>query len=259
MDDLPSMTTATFVGIMIAITGNVLISLALNLQKLAHKRVEQANAARGRQSPDQKNAASSARNANGETESRRAGNPSLDENDEDLAQEDTAQGRLIPESSPFTQDRAPAQRHYGSGNNAISQNSRSPHQKKMRTFVSRLVPLRFRSQRESTDSALDNTISEETSLLPVDIITEDSVENTQPPRRKKIGEVTPDVQGEGKESDYLKSKLWCVFYRVVYSRLWMVKCGQVVGIHTYECRRTWQFHIICMGSSLCSCSLGYRE
>lgn len=39
-DDLPQMTTRTFIGILVAITGNILISLALNLQKLAHKRVE---------------------------------------------------------------------------------------------------------------------------------------------------------------------------------------------------------------------------
>jgi len=40
VDDLPQMTTRTFIGILVAVTGNILISLALNLQKLAHKRVE---------------------------------------------------------------------------------------------------------------------------------------------------------------------------------------------------------------------------
>jgi hypothetical protein len=40
-DDLPRITTRTFIGIVVAISGNVLISLALNLQKLAHKRVEE--------------------------------------------------------------------------------------------------------------------------------------------------------------------------------------------------------------------------
>jgi hypothetical protein len=39
-DDLPQMSTRTFIGILVAITGNILISLALNLQKLAHRRVE---------------------------------------------------------------------------------------------------------------------------------------------------------------------------------------------------------------------------
>jgi len=39
---LPKLTVRTLVGIIIAVTGNVLISLALNLQKLAHRRVEEA-------------------------------------------------------------------------------------------------------------------------------------------------------------------------------------------------------------------------
>jgi len=39
-DDLPQLTTRTLIGILVAVTGNILISLALNLQKLAHKRVE---------------------------------------------------------------------------------------------------------------------------------------------------------------------------------------------------------------------------
>ncbi|KAL1708509.1 magnesium transporter NIPA-domain-containing protein [Schizophyllum commune] len=38
--DGPELDTATVVGISVAIAGNILISLALNLQKLAHKRIE---------------------------------------------------------------------------------------------------------------------------------------------------------------------------------------------------------------------------
>ncbi|KAF8639988.1 hypothetical protein AX17_001234 [Amanita inopinata Kibby_2008] len=39
MNDAPKLTKATLIGILVAITGNVLISFALNLQKLAHKRL----------------------------------------------------------------------------------------------------------------------------------------------------------------------------------------------------------------------------
>jgi hypothetical protein len=39
--DLPKLTLVTFIGIVMAVTGNVLISLALNLQKLAHKQMEE--------------------------------------------------------------------------------------------------------------------------------------------------------------------------------------------------------------------------
>lgn len=40
MDDFPSLPIETVIGIVVAISGNVLISLALNLQKLAHKRLD---------------------------------------------------------------------------------------------------------------------------------------------------------------------------------------------------------------------------
>lgn len=43
-DAFPHFTTRTLVGIAVAISGNILISLALNLQKLAHKRVERQKA-----------------------------------------------------------------------------------------------------------------------------------------------------------------------------------------------------------------------
>ncbi|KAJ3864884.1 magnesium transporter NIPA-domain-containing protein [Lentinula novae-zelandiae] len=39
-DNIPELTTGTVIGISVAVAGNVLISLALNLQKLAHKRLD---------------------------------------------------------------------------------------------------------------------------------------------------------------------------------------------------------------------------
>lgn len=41
-DDLPQLSTRTFIGIVVAVSGNVLISLALSLQKLAHKRLQES-------------------------------------------------------------------------------------------------------------------------------------------------------------------------------------------------------------------------
>jgi len=40
---LPEVENRTLIGITVAISGNILISLALNLQKLAHKRVRLEN------------------------------------------------------------------------------------------------------------------------------------------------------------------------------------------------------------------------
>ncbi|KAH9071674.1 DUF803-domain-containing protein [Lactarius deliciosus] len=45
--EFPSVSRATVIGISVAVAGNVLISLALNLQKLAHARLEKARAERG--------------------------------------------------------------------------------------------------------------------------------------------------------------------------------------------------------------------
>lgn len=44
---LPHINRATFAGIVVAISGNVVISLALNCQKLAHKRLEAQRSAEG--------------------------------------------------------------------------------------------------------------------------------------------------------------------------------------------------------------------
>lgn len=44
---LPHINRATFAGIVVAVSGNVVISLALNCQKLAHKRLEEQRAAEG--------------------------------------------------------------------------------------------------------------------------------------------------------------------------------------------------------------------
>ena len=46
--EFPSVSRGTVIGISVAIAGNVLISLALNLQKLAHARLEKARAERFR-------------------------------------------------------------------------------------------------------------------------------------------------------------------------------------------------------------------
>ncbi|KAJ7068124.1 DUF803-domain-containing protein [Mycena amicta] len=64
--DLPELTTGLVIGITVAITGNVLISLALNLQKLAHKRRE-AERLRLREQ-DRAEASNSASSSNGVSE-----------------------------------------------------------------------------------------------------------------------------------------------------------------------------------------------
>ncbi|KAJ7283838.1 magnesium transporter NIPA-domain-containing protein [Mycena rebaudengoi] len=127
---LPELTTGTVIGITVAITGNVLISLALNLQKLAHKRGE------------------------AERLIEPAGSSSLHE---------------IPVVTP------------------------------KKTLLSRL----FRSKQ---DGFTNGIASERTTLLPVNVITEEQAMQTRRPV-KKVENNDPYFQ-DGNEADYLKSRLW---------------------------------------------------
>jgi len=86
-NDFPQVKTATVIRITVAIAGNVLISLALNLQKLAHKHLERANIektwiklVKGQQKDNRPRIGS----ANGGAGGRHSEGPSLDETDEDL-------------------------------------------------------------------------------------------------------------------------------------------------------------------------------
>ena len=56
------------------------------------------------------------------------------------------------------------------------------------------------------------------------------------------------------ESDYLKSKLWCVYMRLHGSRAYADYGRQVAGFLVDEYRRDGQLCIICICSSVCSCS-----
>lgn len=218
MGDLPELTTATFVGIMIAITGNILISLALNLQKLAHKRVEAD--ARSRKSEEQSKSGQGSRRV----EPQSHGN-NLDENDED--QEEALVRNTRPENprvwptvaaadgnngetrSPPAVPRDPShEQAYGAVNGdgiPLRRPQTSPKQR--RGFVSKFLP--FRQSRKTNI----NRISEESSLLPVDILTEERAFAARPQAQKRTGSGSSDALEEGHESDYLKSKMWYVVTR----------------------------------------------
>lgn len=193
MDDLPELTTATFIGIVVAITGNVLISLALNLQKLAHKRIEAKFLAR--QKPPRQNGKNdddSSPNGRRERERRHAQGPSLDENDEDHLRthpEESSQNDNHPAGTqslfPFP-DTSSTIQDYG----AISHNQQTSSGPPRSTYK-------------------DPLLSQGSSLLPVDIVSEDSALNNQGPKRKLHPEPL-DATVEGNETAYLRSKLWYV-------------------------------------------------
>jgi len=182
MDDLPKLTTRTFIGILVAITGNVLISLALNLQKLAHKRVEKMRIASS--------------NAKPQTQA------TIDEHDEEREnigqdpQEDFSSSRPAPqgEQQPLTAYPEPMVRDYGG---SLGSPSTTQMGNGRRSFVSRLIPGRNRSKTPSRKF-----------LLPVDIISEDAaLHGLSTIRKPKVPEDDPDAV-EDNEGEYLKSKLW---------------------------------------------------
>ncbi|KAG6855017.1 hypothetical protein C0991_005946 [Blastosporella zonata] len=191
-NDLPKLTRATFIGILIAITGNILISLSLNLQKLAHKRVEAKVRARS------------------ETEIGNAvrRHPSLDEHDEDSVHEtippnSTASGTAPAETEPLIPFS-----HSLSSNPAYGSLSPSPsgstwnELRPRSSFASRLVPSwlrRHKREPHPSDAPYEATI-------PVYVMSEeDGLRQQLPTPRQKS-----DILEDGHETEYLKSKLWFV-------------------------------------------------
>ncbi|KAF9469043.1 magnesium transporter NIPA-domain-containing protein [Collybia nuda] len=189
LDDLPRLTTATFIGIMIAITGNILISLALNLQKLAHKRVE----TRKRQNEISRNG----KDMNEDIlQHRRFEDPSLNEADEDHLEINTRENSTSGQSSlhvetqsliPFPDTLTP--RDYG---------TRTIH------TPSPMPQLRSVSTGGHTLASRSKKLTDDEHVVQVDVISqEDRRSNGHKPNTH-----SPDVLEQGNESDYLKSKLW---------------------------------------------------
>lgn len=196
MDGLPTMTTQTFIGILVAITGNVLISLALNLQKVAHKRVETLrkvldNGQRRRHSEND--------GYNDLSESRVSEGPSLDEQDEDRELLEVRRTQLDVFSDPSSDiqpltafpESEPTLQHYGT-NSSRGHSTVTKPLKTKRSNASRLLSRTF-----SKNAALgrripsDDNMSEEQVLLATHKGLDNESEAENP-----------------KEGTYLKSKIW---------------------------------------------------
>ena len=202
MDGLPKMTTQTFIGILVAISGNVLISLALNLQKVAHKRVESLtkaldNGKRCRLSES--------------IEGRASEDPSLDEQDEDRELLEVRRTQLDVFSDPssdiqlltaFPESEATLQ-HYGTnssrGHSAVSKPLKAKRSNASRRLLSRSFSKKAVSGRRIPP---DDNVSEEQGLLPT---------------HKGLDDESEAERQIPKEGSYLKSKIWlttriCQFY-----------------------------------------------
>lgn len=204
--DLPNLDRTTVAGISVAIAGNVLISLALNCQKLAHRRLELHR--EGIQDlNDQKPQAkpTNVPNTLGIT---------VEEQDEAEETTPTAdnirlgeRGDATPSTVTPTEiepllNRHPAARSYGSGASepAVTSASKPP-------WLSRFSPWKKRVRR-AIDEAEDAHLQAVHSLVPVDVVTVRSKSTErQDSRRSQIS------LEHGNESAYLKSKLWYAYNR----------------------------------------------
>jgi hypothetical protein len=212
----PRVNTRTIIGISVAIAGNVLISFALNVQKLAHKRVELANLQRSRERELQVP-------TNSQAYARRAHPNRVDEGEE---HDDRTEGRnrvegsgfdvfgglivdsptrtSVPliETEPLLATRRPSPRVYvpepGLGNGHIRAQHSTPAPKRKllpRLFAARL----WNPQPEAEDAP----------LLPVEAVT--AATKAKKIDTKRQGSSQDDKNHN--ETEYLKSKLWCVAIR----------------------------------------------
>jgi hypothetical protein len=202
MDGLPTMTTQTFVGILVAITGNVLISLALNLQKVAHKRVESVR----KVSDNGKRRRHSENNGYSDlSEGPVSEGPSLDEQDEDRELLEVRRTQLDVFSDPssgiqlltaFPESEAVLQ-HYGTnssrGHSTVT--GTKPLKTKRSDASRRLLSRSFSSKKAVSGRRIppDDIMSEEQGLLPI---------------HKGLDDESEAEHQNPKEGNYLKSKIW---------------------------------------------------
>ncbi|KAH9947323.1 DUF803-domain-containing protein, partial [Amylocystis lapponica] len=208
--DLPRISRATFAGILIAISGNVLISLALNCQKLAHQRLEREREVQAQELSNQ--APGHATHTDAADAIRTSGASSGIDMEDTFGDEESGVPLKSPASTPVAvsesepllrpDDRAPAA-SYGASE------GRPPLlPPKRRTFFSRFAfRKRDRSERPFRDADTSH-LAITHALVPVDVVTvlPESLANGDESRPGANAEDKEHY--DGNESDYLKSKLW---------------------------------------------------
>jgi magnesium transporter len=179
--EFPSMDTSNVVGIAVAISGNVLISLALNLQKLAHKRLKAES--------------------QGIVDDRPSGNAhrgdELESLPEHARESDSSESQItvVPLETDRLLSPSPSIDYSRPRRHGLRAERRSEPPR-----PSLFSKLGLGWRKSETPAA----------VLPVDIVTSNNERRYRATRGSatpKKGAMTMDT---GKESNYLKSKLWCV-------------------------------------------------
>jgi hypothetical protein len=208
---LPELDENTAIGILVAIAGNIIISLALNLQKLSHRRRDLANAARLEDTKPAHRQFSRGPHGGMERVREMSGEgqgdePLLDQDhwtDNDPTVHQSPMDLESPQMQPPLLPRATS---YGSSANAPTKN-RKP-------ALSLLYP-KPRSSLAQNSHPLPTRIvtSETTHLLSSDLVSPGPSSGTSSKRSPSAS-----IIENGNESDYLKSKVWCVILLLDFVR-----------------------------------------
>lgn len=188
---LPAFDRVTIIGISVAIAGNIIISLALNLQKLAHKHIDLENTPK----PDDVNNDSRSFYP-GRMERVREASGEEDALPSSVADNQWVDDDQNPFQSPVDSEACPTP--YGSSSNL----GNDPLVKKRKPMLSLFSPRSRTSESLDAHRLPTRTTSENTRLLPAHKIDTSTRSNGTAKR-------SPSIIENGNESDYLKSKLWC--------------------------------------------------
>lgn len=203
---LPHLTLQTAIGITVAIAGNVLISLALNLQKVAHIRLEKAR--KQARMERELHVSGDALRSISPLDQRPSGDPfvcSHESETQPLIQGSSAsrsRARYGTGTSPET--RRDDSRSRKSTSSARGRRPGQPSRKP--SFASRFIPFRL-GQREHGGGNENVSHTQDTLVIPVDVIPAERIVAWNGNGRR--APPSPELwEEEGTESDYLRSKIW---------------------------------------------------
>ncbi|KIK48725.1 hypothetical protein CY34DRAFT_797875 [Suillus luteus UH-Slu-Lm8-n1] len=201
---LPHLTLQTIIGITVAIAGNVLISLALNLQKLAHIRLEKAQ--KQARLERELHVSGDALRSRSPHDQRPSGDPAACSHESEtqplIQGSSTSRSRAFYGNSTSPGTRRDDSRSRKSTSSARGRRPGQPSRKP--SFVSRYIPFHL-GQHGGVNENVSHT--QETLDVLVDVIPAERIVATNGNGRRAFP--SPELwEEEGTESDYLRSKIW---------------------------------------------------
>ena len=242
-DSLPNdPKTASFIGITVAICGNVLISLALNCQKLAHRRLDEQRQQQlfyGSSSHPSSSTETPVNISRTNSDIGLSGNGAIGTSRSEERRPLLGPSRGL--SMPVTSH------EYGTVKDHLPQTMKN----KVLLTLTRLRPYSA-SKSPARGPIPDDVLSPVIEQYPRE--TPDELEATEDDSSTDDDELNEKPRAE---SDYLRSKLWCVRFCVTK----LITClfalslrNKVVRFHSYEYRRVWQLPVLCICACVCGSS-----